>query len=134
MKNKIEPSSVLNGKQTAYHYEIKYYLKYLQFTLTMSNVGKSEARLKQLITNQTPLSLLEECYISVFSVARYYVQNSVEPSRGFGTNSGEKVKDLKQPDENIFFGKLKFISDKDSVLPSVLVLNSYLSRIILFKN
>jgi len=100
----------------------------------MSNVGKSEARLKQLITNQTPLSLLEECYISVFSVARYYVQNSVEPSRGFGTNSGEKVKDLKQPDENIFFGKLKFISDKDNVLPSVLVLNSYLSRIILFKN
>lgn len=107
MRNKIEPSPVLNGKQTAYHYEIKYYLKYLQFMLAMSNVGKSEARFQQLISKETPLSLLEECYVSVFSVARYYVQNSVEPSRGFGATSGDKGnKEPKQPDENIFFGKL----------------------------
>lgn len=107
MKNKIEPSSVLNGKQTAYHYEIKYYLKYLQFMLAMSNVGKSEARFKQLISKETPLSLLEDCYVSVFTVARYYVQNSVEPSRGFGATSSEKgSKEPKKPDENIFFGKL----------------------------
>ena len=37
MQAKITNSVVLSGKQTAFHYEIKYYLKYLQFILAMSN-------------------------------------------------------------------------------------------------
>lgn len=37
IKSKIITSSILNGKQTAYYYEIKYYLKYLQFILSISN-------------------------------------------------------------------------------------------------
>lgn len=32
-------------------------------------------------SDDTPLSILEECYQSVFSVARFYLQNSIEPSR-----------------------------------------------------
>jgi hypothetical protein len=31
--------------------------------------------------NGTPLSILEECYQSVFSVARFYLQSSIEPNR-----------------------------------------------------
>jgi hypothetical protein len=31
--------------------------------------------------NGTPLSILEECYQAVFSVARFHLQNSIEPNR-----------------------------------------------------
>jgi len=104
LKNKIETSPVLNGKMTAYYYEIKYYMKYLEFLLSMSNVGKSENKLRLLISNETPLSLLEECYVSVFSVARYYVLNSVEPSRAFTATGSDKSS--KQSEENVYFGRL----------------------------
>jgi len=109
LKNKVEVSPVLNGKMTAYYYEIKYYMKYLHFILSMSNVGKSESKLRLLITDETPLSLLEECYVSVFSVARYYVLNSVEPSRAFSTAGNEKNR-AKPSEGNVFFGKYFFTS------------------------
>ena len=37
MTNKIINSSVLSGKQTSFYYETRYYLKYLQFLLSMKN-------------------------------------------------------------------------------------------------
>lgn len=103
MKNKIETSAIINGKLTAYHYEIKYYLRYLQFMVSIANVGKSEAKVKAFVGKETPLSLLEECYVSAFSVARYFVQNSVEPSRAFGTCATDKEKE--SCIEDVFFGE-----------------------------
>ena len=85
MCSKIKKSPILNGKQTAYFYEVKYYLKYLQFLLSMMNVtsktSSNEQQFQNLIEDETSLSLLEDCYTSAFSVARFYMQNSVEPSR-----------------------------------------------------
>lgn len=37
MKEKILKSTILNGKQNAFFFEVKHYLKYLQFTLSMMN-------------------------------------------------------------------------------------------------
>ncbi len=102
LKNKVESSPVLNGKKIAYYYEIKYYMKYLQFILSMSNVGKSESKLRLLVTDETPLSLLEECYHSVFSVARYYLLDSIAPSLAFSAAGNEKTR-IKPA--NVYFGK-----------------------------
>ena len=51
-----------------------------------SQVGNSEA-IKQLeLLNETPLSILEECYQAVYSVARFYLQQSIEPNRILSNN------------------------------------------------
>ena len=56
-----------------------------------------------MIENETPLSLLEDCYTSSFSVARYYLQNSFEPRTLSDTNNNNK-----KTEEQIYFSKLKF--------------------------
>ena len=35
--------------------------------------------------DETPLSILEDCYMSVFSVARFYLSNSIEPNRALAS-------------------------------------------------
>ena len=70
--------------------------------VSIANVGKIEAKLKAFVGKETPLSLLEECYVSAFSVARYFVQNSVEVSRAFVTaSSNDKASNI----DDVFFGK-----------------------------
>jgi hypothetical protein len=89
MVSRIKRSAILQGKQTACYYEIKYYYKYLQFLLSMMNVGtklENSQQYKNLIEDETSLSLIEDCYTSAFSVARFYMQNSVEPSRTLGAH------------------------------------------------
>ena len=54
-------------------------------------------KLNEIIENETPLSLLEECYTASFSVAKYYLQNSFEPSRTFNDSNN------KDPEDSIFF-------------------------------
>ena len=44
-------------------------------------VGELEDQVDALLEEETPLSLLEDCYTAVFSVARYYTQNNIEPTR-----------------------------------------------------
>jgi hypothetical protein len=86
MREKIFTSSITTGKQTAYYYETRYYLKYLQFMMLMANVEKHEAELNKLVEDEIPLSLLDESYVAVFSVARYYVINAIEPHRTFSSS------------------------------------------------
>ena len=66
------------------------------------------------LVNETPLSILEECYQAVFSVARFYLQNSIEPNRILLNNNSSKSetkgKDIEQlTDEEkyqlVFFSK-----------------------------
>ena len=58
-----------------------FYLKVtFKVTCNFFKVGKNESEFQALLENETPLSLLEECYTSVYSVAKYYMGNSVEPS------------------------------------------------------
>ena len=84
IKKKVVQSTTLAGRPTAPYYETKYYLKYLLFILSTINFTKPET-IKQFQSicgnDETPLSILEECYQAVFSVARFYLQNSMEPSR-----------------------------------------------------
>ena len=69
-------------------------------------VGKLENEFLSLIENETPLSLLEECYTSVYSVARFYMENSVEPSRVLNNSSFTAESNY----ENFFFSILIFLS------------------------
>ncbi|CAF0715451.1 unnamed protein product [Brachionus calyciflorus] len=99
MKEKILKSPVLSGKQNAYFFETKHCLKYLQFTLSMMNLGKSEDEFMSLIENETPLSLLEECYTCIFSVAKYYTLNSIDPFRFLSSNANQ----IQKKPETVFF-------------------------------
>ncbi len=86
MKEKVFKSSITTGKQTAYYYETRCYLKYLQFIMLMVNLEKHEAEMSKLIEEEIPLSLLEEAYVAAFSVARHYVVNAIEPHRTFSNS------------------------------------------------
>lgn len=94
IKSKIVSSSILSGRQTCAHYETKYYLRYLQFLLSTMSINQSEVQkaLNTINFEDTPLSLLEECYQAIFSVARFHVQNCIEPNRVFGSSSNEEIK------------------------------------------
>jgi hypothetical protein len=110
LKCKLEKSSVLNGKQTLYHYEIKYYYKLVLFALSMSHLSKSnEKQLQTIIKDETPLSILEESQGASFSVARYYLQNSMDPSKvmssvlsaNANSESGEQSTPSKSSDDEV---------------------------------
>jgi hypothetical protein len=75
--------------------------------LFILKVEKLENDLANINDNETPLSLLEDCYTSVFSVARYFVENSVEPSRSLTTSLLNEQKRLNY--DQIFFGLFFFV-------------------------
>jgi hypothetical protein len=59
--------------------------------------------LSQILDKEIPLSMMEDCYISVFSVAKFYILNTVEPSRTLNTvltkylKQNEQTNDVKKP-------------------------------------
>lgn len=85
-----------------------------KITLSISFLAsKLDQEFNSLIDNETPLSLLEECYTCIFSVAKYYTVNSIEPFRFISNNlTNEKTKSIQMASEvksnleTIFFGKL----------------------------
>jgi separase len=98
IKTKLIKSSILNKvKHTLIYFEAKYYFRYLQFLLSMKDIGKCDKDFQKVIENETPLSLLEECYSCVSSVARYHMENSVDLSRSLNNTHN------KDNHENFFF-------------------------------
>lgn len=75
----------------------------INFNLKVDNQDL-EIDFMEMIDNETPLSLLEDCYCSWYSVTRFYVESSIEPTRVI-TNSllsgeGKQIVSYGQ----IFFG------------------------------
>ena len=136
MKSDVLASAVINGKLTAYYYEIRFYMKYLQFLLSMSigkfilkknkkfefkisfrfnNIqvsSKSEGMLADVVEHETPLSLIEDSCNAAFSVARYYLQNSFEPSRANNPQTSNSTENNKATEETAYFSKLLFVPEK----------------------
>ena len=55
----------------------------MQSLLFMLDLGKKEDEVRQLLEDEIPLSLLEDCYVAAFSVTRNIVGNAIEPHRTF---------------------------------------------------
>ena len=125
MKTKIINSNVLKGKQTTDFYETKYYLRYLQFLFSMINgiknlktnqkifihiykikllVKNCEKDLSIITENETSLSLLQDSYASVYTLACHFLQSSANPTKIL---SQAIVNTEKNANDDFFFGKLR---------------------------
>ena len=60
------------------------------------------------LTDETPLSLLEECYQAIFSVSTFYLQNGIKPSKLLNSNSNELSK---YDNQTVYFSKFFFVKN-----------------------
>jgi hypothetical protein len=60
------------------------------------------------LTDETPLSLLEECYQAIFSVTKFILQDSIEPSKLLNSNSNELSK---YDNQAVYFSKFFFVKN-----------------------